>query len=113
MMRGATQGQEATTVNEWTRLGALDAFGEQVTLVEVGRNKIAVARMKGELYAFSGVCPHAAGPIHRGEVEGTVVTCPLHGWRFDVSDGGRELHDYRPLKVYEIKVEEGVVHIRL
>jgi nitrite reductase/ring-hydroxylating ferredoxin subunit len=104
---------ERKTVNEWTRLGAVADFGEKITLIELGRNKIAVARMNGELYAFNGVCPHSAGPIHRGEVEGTVVTCPLHGWRFDVRDGGRELHDYRPLKIYEIKIEDGEVHVKL
>ncbi len=51
--------------------------------------------------------------MHRAEGEGTIVTCPLHARRFDLQDQGREIHDYRPLRVYEVKVEAGVVFVRL
>ncbi len=100
-------------MSEWTRLGSVADFGETITLVELGRSKIAVARMQDELFAFDGLCPHLAGPMHRAELDGTVVTCPLHGWRFDVRDGGRELHDYRPLRVFEIRIEGDEVHVKL
>lgn len=99
--------------DEWARVGADEEFGEKIKLVEIGKKKIAVARLKGELYAFNGLCPHAFGPMHRAEVDGTIVTCPLHAWRFDVKEGGREIHDYRPLHVYDVKVEAGVVFVRL
>ncbi|MCC7079335.1 MAG: Rieske (2Fe-2S) protein [Burkholderiales bacterium] len=100
-------------MSEWTRLGSVADFGETITLVELGRSKIAVARMQDELFAFDGLCPHLAGPMHRAELDGTVVTCPLHGWRFDVRDGGRELHDYRPLRVFEVRIEGDEVHVKL
>lgn len=100
-------------MSEWTRLGSVADFGETITLIELGRSKIAVARMQDELFAFDGLCPHLAGPMHRAELDGTVVTCPLHGWRFDVRDGGRELHDYRPLRVFEIRIEGDEVHVKL
>ena len=37
--------------------------------------------------------------MHRAEAEGTIVTCPLHAWCFDLQNEGREIHHYRPLHV--------------
>jgi len=99
--------------NEWSKVGAEQDFTEKITLLEIGKAKVGVARLDGEIYAFNGLCPHSAGPMHRAEVEGTVVTCPLHAWRFDLKQGGREIHDYRPLRTYDVKVEGGEVFIRL
>ena len=45
---------------------------------------IAVFNMGGKLYACSNACPHAGGPLCDGFVEGTSVTCPWHGWRFEL-----------------------------
>lgn len=97
----------------WIRVGAEVEFGEKIKPVEIGKTKIAVARLQGKLFAFDGLCPHAAGPMHRAEVEGTIVTCPFHAWRFELRENGREIHDYRPLTVYELKVEAGEVYVRL
>lgn len=99
--------------NGWSRIGNDSEFDEKIKLVQMGTSKIAVARLEGQLFAFNGLCPHAFGPMHRAEVEGTIVTCPLHAWRFDLQDGGREIHHYRPLSMYEVKVEGGDVYVRL
>jgi nitrite reductase (NADH) small subunit len=98
---------------EWSRVGRDDEFSERIRLVEIGRVKVAMARLAGEIYAFNGLCPHSFGPMHRAEVDGTIVTCPLHAWRFDLKQGGREIHDYRALRTYDVKVEGGEVYVRL
>ena len=100
-------------MSEWVRIGASSDFDEGIKLIDVGRRKIAIARLNGQLFAFNGLCPHAGGPLHRSEIDGAVLTCPLHGWRFDLLDEGRELHSYRSLAVYEIKSENGEVCVRL
>lgn len=58
-------------------------------LVEVFANgkAVALARVDGTVFATSNVCPHAGGPIGDGSLEGHTVTCPYHGWSFDVRDG--------------------------
>lgn len=48
---------------------------------------IAVFNVEGQHYALDGVCPHRDGPLGEGLLEGKVVTCPWHGWRFDVTTG--------------------------
>lgn len=97
--------------SSWIKVGAEAELTNAMRLFQVGRKKVAVAKLDGEVFAFDGLCPHAFGPMHRAEVDGAVVTCPYHAWRFDLRAGGRELHGYRPLATYEVKVEAGYVHV--
>jgi len=48
---------------------------------------VVVANAEGEFHAFGNVCPHAAGPIGEGFLEGCVVECPWHAGRWDVRTG--------------------------
>lgn len=41
----------------------------------------------GRVFALDGICPHQGGPLAEGQCVGTVVTCPWHGWQFDLRDG--------------------------
>jgi nitrite reductase/ring-hydroxylating ferredoxin subunit len=49
--------------------------------------------------------------MERSETEGAIVSCPLHAWRFDLEDSGRELHGYRGLQVHDVKVTDGQVFL--
>ena len=55
--------------------------------VDVEGHTVALFNVKGTLYAIDDTCTHRGGPLSEWEVEGTVVTCPLHGARFDVTTG--------------------------
>jgi nitrite reductase/ring-hydroxylating ferredoxin subunit len=55
--------------------------------VVVGGLPVAVVRRGADVAAFSGRCPHAAGPMGRGWVEDGELVCPLHRWRFRLDDG--------------------------
>lgn len=48
---------------------------------------IALFNVDGEFHAMDGVCPHAGGPLGEGTLSASVVTCPWHGWQFDVTTG--------------------------
>jgi nitrite reductase (NADH) small subunit len=97
----------------WERVGASSEFDGKIKCVSVGKKKLAVMRLEGDLFAFDGLCPHVYGPMHRSEINGTILTCPLHGWRFDLRDGGREIHHYRSLAMYETKVEGEEVYVKI
>ena len=60
---------------------------EQAKLVEVEGQKIALFRVDEAFYALSDACTHRGGPLSEGTVEGTEVTCPWHGAKFDVRTG--------------------------
>ena len=55
--------------------------------VQVGGKPVALANVGGTIYAINGTCLHRGGPLGQGVLEGTVVTCPWHGWQFDVITG--------------------------
>jgi nitrite reductase/ring-hydroxylating ferredoxin subunit len=56
---------------------------------ETPAGPLAVYRMAGQWRAIADRCPHAGAALSAGEIEGTVVTCPGHGSRFDVRTGER------------------------
>lgn len=58
--------------------------GKEVT---VGDRVVAVFNVDGRFHALDGICPHAGGPLGEGTLNGPIVTCPWHGWQFDVSTG--------------------------
>lgn len=55
--------------------------------VELLGRPFRVVDVDGELLVHAGRCPHLLGPLERGEIADGVVTCPWHGYRFDVRTG--------------------------
>jgi len=48
---------------------------------------IALANVEGKYYAIDNTCIHRGGPLGQGILEGKTVTCPWHGWEYDVTTG--------------------------
>jgi len=55
--------------------------------VELGGKEILIANVDGKYYAIADMCTHRLGDLSMGTLEGKVVTCPLHGAKFDVTTG--------------------------
>ncbi len=55
--------------------------------VDLEGRTIALFNIEGTFYAIDNTCTHAGGSLAEGDLDGTVVTCPLHGARFDVTSG--------------------------
>jgi 3-phenylpropionate/trans-cinnamate dioxygenase ferredoxin subunit len=53
----------------------------------VGNKKVLLANVEGTFYALDNKCPHMGGNLAGGVLEGTTVTCPRHGAKFDVRTG--------------------------
>jgi nitrite reductase (NADH) small subunit len=66
---------------------------------------VALFNADGTFYALDGVCPHAGGPLGEGTLRGTTVTCPWHGWQFDVKTGENCLNRKMTHKCFAVKVE--------
>jgi nitrite reductase/ring-hydroxylating ferredoxin subunit len=79
---------------------------------EVDGAEIALFRVDGAFYATEDLCLHAGGPLHAGKLDGRVVTCPWHGWQFDVTDGRCALHG-TALRCFATRVRDGVVEIEI
>lgn len=75
------------------------------TIVEVEGNSIALFSIEGKIFAIKNVCPHATGPVGEGDLEGKVVTCPWHGWQFDVTSGANQMNPEIKVETYPVKIE--------
>lgn len=56
--------------------------------IRLGVDEIALFRVGDDVVAVTNVCPHQHfSKLHEGETENGRVTCPMHGWTFDLSSG--------------------------
>lgn len=78
--------------------------------VKVGKRDIALFRVDGEFFALSNVCRHAFAPLAEGYLDGHIVMCPWHGWRYDVRDGSTD-HPDADVATYPVTVREGEVFV--
>ncbi|HET6879083.1 MAG TPA: Rieske 2Fe-2S domain-containing protein [Pirellulales bacterium] len=75
-------------MSRWIRIATAGDCppGEGLECVVEGQI-VALFNVDGAFYAIDGVCPHQGGPLAKGCLEGTTVSCPWHGWQFDVVTG--------------------------
>jgi nitrite reductase/ring-hydroxylating ferredoxin subunit len=64
-----------------------DVPPEKMKHVEVGEKEILLANSEGRVYALCDRCSHMNAPLSIGTLNGKVVTCPMHGARYDVTTG--------------------------
>ena len=85
----------------------------ELACVKLGETELALARVDGEVFAVQGHCLPLQGPLCEGRLEGCVLTCPWHGWQYDVRTGENEFDRAIRLKTYEVEVADGDVRIAL
>jgi nitrite reductase/ring-hydroxylating ferredoxin subunit len=79
--------------------------GSALELV-AGDRIVALFNVAGTFYAIDGVCPHQGGPLGKGRLEGCILTCPWHGWQFDVRSGQHQLNPRLHQPAFAVRVEE-------
>ena len=82
-----------------------------VRAVRAGDEEIALTRVGDDFFATQNACVHLAGPLGEGRVDDHVVTCPWHGWQYDVRTGLNEFDHAIALRTYEVRVENGEVQV--
>ncbi|WP_129116033.1 Rieske (2Fe-2S) protein [Halegenticoccus tardaugens] len=101
-------------------------------LVEVDGVEVGVLRIDGEYYAVRNRCLHDCGPVADGAVgrklvgefvepgkriekkyadDEPIISCPWHGWSYDLSSGEQLADDDLILPTYDVIVEDGVVYV--
>ena len=113
------------------RVASTDELAEEGSrvLVEVAGREVGVFNVGGELHAVANYCVHQAGPLCEGDLTGRMVigddgwewlwdddrrlvTCPWHGWKFDVTTGANVQDDRYRVPRYDVEVEDGAVFVR-
>jgi 3-phenylpropionate/trans-cinnamate dioxygenase ferredoxin subunit len=96
--------------------------------VVVRGREVLLARVGNRFYAADNLCPHLKGNLSAGNLEGTIVTCPVRGSRFDLADGrvvrwleeppsslaaGEALRPPRSLRTYAVRTEGDTLLIEI
>jgi len=82
-------------------------------LFEDGGVRVAVFNVGGEFHAIDDRCTHREGSLNEGWMEGYLVSCPRHGWQFDVRTGVCATLANRDVARYPVRCEEGTVFVSL
>jgi 3-phenylpropionate/trans-cinnamate dioxygenase ferredoxin component len=80
--------------------------------VEVAGRLVCLANVDGAIYAVDDDCTHISGPLDQGELEGCVLTCPLHLAQFDICTGRVLRGPARDnLPTYAVYIEGGDIYV--
>jgi len=85
--------------------------GTSIERIAAGR-VVALANVAGSFHAIDGLCPHQGGPLGTGRLCGTTLTCPWHGWQFDMVTGCHTITPTVRQPVHEVREREGMVEVR-
>lgn len=101
-------------MNDWIPIATLAECppGRSIERLAGGR-MVAVANVEGVLHALDGLCPHQGGPLGTGRLCGTVLTCPWHGWQFDVTTGRHLSSATVRQPLHEVRAVDGRIEVRL
>ncbi len=78
-----------------------------------GDRVIALFNVEGRFFALDGICPHQGGPLGKGSLAGCIVTCPWHGFQFDVTTGQHQTSRSLVQPTFPLKVEDGAVWVQI
>ena len=71
---------------------------------QVDGKTVALANVEGTFYAIDSVCLHRGGPLGQGVMTGKIVTCPWHGWEYDVTSGKVAMNPAVGVNCYKLEV---------
>jgi nitrite reductase/ring-hydroxylating ferredoxin subunit len=102
------------TVARRVRLAAVDDVPVgQGRVVEVEGKDLALFNVDGTFYALDNACAHRGGPLGEGDLEGRLVLCPWHAWRWDVTTGANANNPAVRMACFPVTVENDDVIVEL
>ena len=90
-----------------------DVAAGQGTVVEAAGKALALFNVDGTYYAIDNTCPHRGGPLGEGDLDGSVVTCPWHAWRWDVRSGANLNNPAVRVACFPVIIEQDTVYVEV
>jgi len=98
----------------WIRVASLNDCPPGQTLEVVAADRIvALFNVEGQVYAMDGICPHQGGPLGKGHLQGCVLTCPWHGWQYDVRNGQHQANKSIVHTCFAVRADESDIWVDL
>ena len=82
-------------------------------MVDVNGRHVAIFRLGDDLYAIDNLCLHRGGPLCEGTIDDNVVTCPWHGWSYEIKTGTMVQDPRVGVSKHEVKIDGEDVKVRL
>lgn len=84
-----------------------DALPENCTrAVRVEGIDILLCNVGGELHAVENSCLHQGAALGGGRLDGRLIACPAHGWRYDVTTGELAVAPGKKLRTFKVARQE-------
>jgi 3-phenylpropionate/trans-cinnamate dioxygenase ferredoxin subunit len=77
-------------------------FGKKV--VTVSGQDVLLINIKGSFFAVENECPHQGSPLQAAIVKDGYISCPRHGYRFNLTDGSCSEHPEFTLRTYPVEL---------
>lgn len=101
-------------MSNWIRVAAEHELSRGTCAEFVAGGRIvALFNVDGKFFALDGICPHQGGPLGQGSLTGCIVTCPWHGFQFDVTTGQHQTSRSLVQPMFPVKVENGEVWVQV
>jgi nitrite reductase/ring-hydroxylating ferredoxin subunit len=101
-------------MSDFVSVGSVSDFAVGAArMVVVGRRHVALFRLDDGFHAIDNLCLHQAGPLCEGQIEDDVVTCPWHGWSYDIRSGILVQDGRVGVTRHHTRVVDNVVQVRL
>jgi len=95
---GTVQWQQAINID--------DLWEDDMTSVTVDGHEVLLVNIAGQVRAYANQCPHQAGPLDEGVLDGGTLTCLRHLWEFDAASGCGINPASAQLKAFGCKVDD-------
>ena len=90
-----------------------DLNSGECKVVEAEGKTLALFNVDGTYYATDNTCLHRGGPLGEGELDGKIVTCPWHGWRYDVTLGANVNNPAVKVASFPVRVEGNSIYVEV
>lgn len=82
-------------------------------VVEASGRALALFNVDGVYHCLDNLCPHRGGPLGEGDLDGRLVSCPWHAWRWDVTTGENANNPAVRVPCFPVTVEGGGIFVEL
>ncbi len=99
---------------QFVGVGRAETFGPGGHFLKVEGRHVALFRLDDGFHAIDNLCLHHAGPLCEGEIDGRdEVTCPWHGWSYEIRTGRLVQDPKNGVSRHDVRVVDGEVQVRV
>ena len=85
----------------------------QSLFVYVGETGVALFNIDGTIYAINDTCLHQGSSLAQGRLNGKIVTCRAHGWKYDVTTGRLTFNPETGVASYPVELVDGRIMVAI